>query len=354
MLILVKKWFKLDYPNIPANNQIPIPQLPNYQTILPLKFHPQFSYYTDGAFKPPKEIGPSEWLRERAGYDIYSPKGLNIPKRLWGHQNILGAKMMVIHKTLRIINTQFPNKPAYIFTDCLNVLYLLNTQIKHPTLHNSHPDQNTLASMVELLQQRTQPISLYKVKAHINFYGNKAADTLAKQGLLIAHRNAEQSNKYAHATPYYYQKENWPSRIDVLDKRRVRILEKQIKKYDRENNLEIIAIQTPNICKWTGNADVDNELSNEFSENSAITDKQKSCLIKFCTETYMRNARKRMFFGRERFSSITCPICNSREPDTWLHLLLTCQQQHIHSLRVKRHNKTIWEIRKLLVSAGNS
>ena len=131
----------------------------------------------------PKEINPGIWRRERAGYGIYSPKGLNISKRLHGHQNILRAKIIAIHKTLRIINTLYPNEPAYIFTDNLNVLYLLNTQIKHPTLHNSHPDQTTLATMVQLLQSRTQPITLYKVRAHVNIDGNEQADKLAKYGL---------------------------------------------------------------------------------------------------------------------------------------------------------------------------
>ena len=148
-----KKWAKSNYPNAPTNISIPIPQLPNYQTNLPLKFHPQFSYYTDGYFMKPKEINPGEWRRESDGYDIYSPKGLNISKRLHGHQNILRAEMIAIHDTLRTINTLYPNKPAYIFTINLNVLYLLNTQIKHPTLHNSHPDQITLATMVQLLPQ---------------------------------------------------------------------------------------------------------------------------------------------------------------------------------------------------------
>ena len=63
---------------------------------------------------------------------IYSPKGLNIAKRLHGHQNILRVEMIAIHKTLRIMNTQYPNESAFIFTNSLNVLYLLNTQIKHP------------------------------------------------------------------------------------------------------------------------------------------------------------------------------------------------------------------------------
>ena len=219
-----KKWSKLNYPNVPANNNIPIPQLPNYQTNLPLKFHPQFNYYTDGSFMNPKEINPGEWRRERVGYGIYSPKGLNIPKRLHGHQNILRAEMIAIYKTLRITNTQYPNKHAYIFTNSLNVLYLLNTQIKYPTLHNSQPDQITLATMVQLLQNRIQPITLYKVKAHVNIDGNEQAYKLAKEGQEIEHRIATHPYEHAHVTPYYYQNDVWASMMDVPDKGPVRFL----------------------------------------------------------------------------------------------------------------------------------
>jgi hypothetical protein len=35
-----KKWSKSNYPNILPNNNISTPQLPNYQTNLPPKFHP--------------------------------------------------------------------------------------------------------------------------------------------------------------------------------------------------------------------------------------------------------------------------------------------------------------------------
>jgi hypothetical protein len=144
------------------------------------------------------------------------------------------------------------------------------------------------------------------------------------------------------------------SMMDTPDKGPVRFLEKQVKKFDRINILENLAGQTPNIYKWTGNEDIDKELSNEFWNNPNITDKQKSCLIKFRTGTYMGQARKQLFFGRQRYPTITCPICNSHEPDTWLHVLLTCRQQHIHSLHVKRHNKAVWEIRKLLISSEKS
>ena len=35
-------------------------------------------------------------------------------------------------------------------------------------------------------------------------------------------------------------------------------------------------------------------------------------------------------------------------------MLLSCPQPHLHALRVQRHNKAIWEIRKLLLSSNNS
>jgi len=68
----------------------------------------------------------------------------------------------------------------------------------------------------------------------------------------------------------------------------------------------------------------------------------------------MGNARKQLFFGIERFPSITCSICNSNDVDTWLHVLLKCNQHHIHALRVKRHNKAVWELRKLILSNNKS
>ena len=68
----------------------------------------------------------------------------------------------------------------------------------------------------------------------------------------------------------------------------------------------------------------------------------------------MGNARKQLFFGRETYPSITCSICNSLEPNIWLHVFLNCRQNHIHALQTKRHNKAVWALRKLIVSSKNS
>ena len=347
-----KKWSQLAYPPSPPSIQITnIPLPTNHNICLPLKYQPQFCYYTDGSFIPPKAITQEHWRREKAGYGIYNPfKNLNIAERLPGLQNILRAELMAIHHTLRLLTTTYRNEPAHIFTDCLNVLYLINTQTKHPTTHNSHPDKKILESIVKMLQDRTQTTTLHKVKAHTNISGNEQADKLAKMGCELEHRDALETHEHAHPTPYYFHKKWWHSMQDTPDKGPIRHLGKYILKYDNKHNLTIMASQTHQLHKWLDNNDIDKPLSNAFWNNPIITDKQKTCLVKFRTGQYMGHARKQLFFGRTAYPSHTCPICNSSEADTWLHVLLKCKQQHIHALITNRHNKAVWEIRKLLIS----
>jgi hypothetical protein len=77
---------------------------------------------------------------------------------------------------------------------------------------------------------------------------------------------------------------------------------------------------------------------------------KKTCLVKFRTGLYMGHARKQLLVGREAYPSNTCPIYNSLDADAWLHVLFKCKQQHIHVLITKRHNKAVWEIRKIIIS----
>jgi hypothetical protein len=163
-------------------------------------------------------------------------------------------------------------------------------------------------------------------------------------------RDAVAPYEHAHPTPYYLQKGWWHSMHETPDKGPIRHLGRYIVKYDKKHNLALIATQTHQLHKWLHNKDIDQTLSNDFWNNPLITDRQKTCLIKFRTGQYMGHARKQLFFGRTAYPSHTCPICNSVEADTWLHVLLKCKQQHIHALITNRHNKAVWEIRKLLVS----
>ena len=65
--------------------------------------------------------------------------------------------------------------------------------------------------MVEMLQNRTQITTLHKVCAHANIEGNEKANELAKLGRVKDHQGSKHPYEHAHATPFYFQKDNWPS-----------------------------------------------------------------------------------------------------------------------------------------------
>ena len=59
------KWNKLTHP--PSNHLINtnIPTTPNFEINTTLKFPPQYSYYTDGSFVPPKQARVRHWKKEK-------------------------------------------------------------------------------------------------------------------------------------------------------------------------------------------------------------------------------------------------------------------------------------------------
>jgi ribonuclease HI len=56
----------------------------------------------------------------------------------------------------------------------------------HPTktIHTNHPTETIHTRIVTTLQERTQPISLFKVRVHTKIAGNEMADSLAKNTYL--------------------------------------------------------------------------------------------------------------------------------------------------------------------------
>ena len=60
--------------------------------------------------------------------------------------------MMAIHHTFQLFTTTLCDETSHVFTNIHNALYLLNTQIKHPTLHNNRSNKNILKSMIKILQ----------------------------------------------------------------------------------------------------------------------------------------------------------------------------------------------------------
>ena len=56
----------------------------------------------------------------------------------------------------------------------------------------------------------------------------------------------------------------WHYVIESPKKGPIRFFEKNIIKYEKRNNLEVIATLFPNINKWIANKNIDNELFNNY------------------------------------------------------------------------------------------
>jgi hypothetical protein len=94
-----------------------------------------------------------------------------------------------------------------------------------------------LASIVSLMQTRTQPLFFHKVQAHFNIYGNDKADALAKAGNGLSHRTPLSDYEYAQSTRYYLHKDWWHSMTQTPYKGPIRHLQAYIDKCDKKFNL---------------------------------------------------------------------------------------------------------------------
>ena len=112
--------------------------------------------------------------------------------------------------------------------------------------------------------------------------------------------------------------------------------------------LEYLEEKFPNINKWTCDPNIDKVLSNRFWTNPQRSKSQITQVLKFCTGQYMGNICKHLFWPN-RFQNSNCDICHLNEQDTWSHVLLKYNNSIIHALRIKRHNKAIWKLCKLLL-----
>lgn len=205
-----------------------------------------------------------------------------------------------------------------------------------------------------ILYQSNQPTIITKVIVHANIDGNERADKLAKDGSKLAHSLSTQPYKNAHSISYHLHKDTWPPMDTTPYKGPIRHLQPYLIKYDHAHTLELTARTFPNINKWFSDENIDIETSTTFWNHPLITDAQKTCILKFRYNQYMDNACKQLFFGPHLYPTISCSICNSLDPDTWKHVLLSCKQHQIHALCIKRHNKAIWEICKLLIQSNKS
>ena len=159
---------------------------------------------------------------------------------------------MALYDIIKISIDLYHNEHDHIFINSLNSLYLLNTQIKHSSLHTNHADRTILSDMVEMLQKRTNILTIYKVKAHSNITINDKADELAKARYEEEHRLSIFLNEDAHSKSYFLHKDFWLGNMSRTPyKGPIRHLQKYLIKYNNMFLLEYLKEKFPYISKWT-------------------------------------------------------------------------------------------------------
>ena len=63
--------------------------------------------------------------------------------------------------------------------------------------------------MIQILQQRSHLLTIYKVNAHSNIFENEKADALAKIGNTHDHTYHFFPHEYAYTAPYFLHKDIW-------------------------------------------------------------------------------------------------------------------------------------------------
>jgi hypothetical protein len=118
-----------------------------------------------------------------------------------------------------------------------------------------------------MLQNRTQPLSIYKVCARTNTQGNEKVDKLAKAGNDLSYRPTQHDFEHAHSTPHYLHRDWWNTMAQPPYKRPNCHLHRYIHKSDRKHNLEKLANSFPNIQKWIGDPNINNKYLHHFGSS---------------------------------------------------------------------------------------
>jgi ribonuclease HI len=192
---------------------------------------------------------PSEGQIEgnTAGSGVYNPNNnTKISERLPGYQNILRAKLNAI--LIAVKNIQITQIDIHIFTDSINIIYLINNHIHHPTSQHHHPNKLLIATTVRQIYWTPHKVHIHKVRAHTGIAGNELADELANEGTTKEKPEATPRIHIAHSTPYWLA--SFPT---TTQDRAIRNLRTFITKEHGKNETNLAKHKFPYVDKWPSN-----------------------------------------------------------------------------------------------------
>ena len=128
---------------------------------------PQDAIYTDGS-KTGKGLGAGV-------YDAGT--GESHPVAVVGGGEVLHAELSAILYALRHVT---PREEFTLFTDSLISLFLIRKCLDRPDALAGHVAESLVRAVCRAMKDRTEPVALLKVAAHVGIVGNEEADRIAK------------------------------------------------------------------------------------------------------------------------------------------------------------------------------
>ena len=134
---------------------------------------PSSIVHTDGS-----KVGTS-----LTGAVFQAATGLKHSFKLEGHDaslnTALHAELAALHRALTLLCEPQFHGPQIILTDSLTSIWLIRRAIYNPEFLRDHKHKRILHEIIQMIVSRSDPISIYKVRAHTGVTGNTAADKLA-------------------------------------------------------------------------------------------------------------------------------------------------------------------------------
>ena len=135
---------------------------------------PQSIFYTDASKKGNSFTGAILHSLSNTAHIFHLPQHPN-------QNTVLHGELAAIHQAVTILRAPNFAGPQTIMTDSLAAIYLIRRTLRKPETIKLNKHRIILQEIAHMLVTRTEPLSIYKVRARSGVAGNDAVEKLAKE-----------------------------------------------------------------------------------------------------------------------------------------------------------------------------
>ena len=278
---------------------------------------------------------------------------------------VLHGELAAIHRALTIFGgTISPSEPLILMTDSLTGIYLIQQAIYTPERIRTHKHKQILTEIVHLLVSRTQPVEIYKVRAHTGVLGNEKVDKLAKEAHDLTSDDATDfSDGGSTGRPsawitYDSTASGSPSfNTPPLERRDVTNLQSHIiciagahhVQHTLSTNTSSVMQKSQDLLSTDGG--IDTVATRSIWTSTSVTPWMLRTAILIRLNRLWTTVRQQRCLGPDKIPTTICPRCH-QEPDDADHALNKCTQPlRIQQIK-SRHDHAVHSIVKGIMACS--